>query len=434
LTTGAETPPIDRRRDDFPAGVARSDDRVRKSTLARIVALYAPDALFFGFLLTVVPFQLRLEGGGAALSAAVSWIALPLGLAFLWAPFVDGRSLFGLGRRSGWAGVCQITAGLAFAVTALSFQLMPERAGPMAALLPSLAAAFLFATRNIALNAWIRESVPMSDVAIAVGIRCGGAAVGNWLGAGALAGRFDTVGWSGAFWILAAATLLSAIALWRMPGQSRQPAADETVGLAATVSGMLERPGVVRRGVSLAALSAVMAPPASLGVVVFADKGFSAEQLSYATGYAGAAAAALGAFGGGHLAKTFGLGRMLVVTAFAQGALCLAWAAFAASSAQGLYPVGLALTAAQYGLFAMMASLWLTAVIEIASQERAGTELALLNALLLLAGTFAPTLAGAFADLAGSIPLTLVVLAGLASATAFLAPTVVGRQGPAPML
>ncbi|MFD1330764.1 hypothetical protein ACFQ4O_01995 [Methylopila musalis] len=397
-------------------------------TLARIVTLYAPDAMFFGFLLTVVPFQLRLEGGGAALSAAVSWIALPLGFAFLWAPFVDGRSLFGLGRRSGWASVCQVSAGLAFAGTALAFQLMPERAGPMAALLPSLIAAFLFATRNIALNAWIRESVPMSDVAIAVGVRCGGAAVGNWLGAGALSGRFEMIGWSGAFWALAGATLMSAVALWRLPGQSRQPATEDAVGLAATISGMRDRPGVVRRALSVATLSAVMAPPAALGVVVFADKGFTSEQLSYATGYAGAAAAALGAFAGGKLARMFGLGPMLVAAAFAQGALCLAWAAFAASSAEGLYPVGLSLTAAQYGLFAMMASLWLTAVIQIASRERAATELALLNALLLLAGTFAPTLAGTFADLAGSVPLTLVALAALASATALLAPTVAGRS------
>lgn len=411
---------------------AEGADRVARLTLARIVVLYAPDALFFGFLLTVVPFQLRLAGGGAALSAAVGWLALPLGFAFLWAPLVDGRRLWGLGRRSGWAGVCQLAAASAFAAAALVFTLAPDLAGPVAALVPGVPAAFLFATRNIALNAWMRESLGDRDVSVAVGVRCAGAAVGNWLGAGALAGGFETLGWAGAFAALSAATLVSGAALWRLPGQAKASERPAALGLVATVKAMCARPGVPRCAASVAILSAVMAPPAGLGVLAFADKGFSAGQLGYAVGYAGAAAAAIGAFAGGRLAKIFGLGPMLVASAFAQGALCLGWAAFAASAAPGSFAAGLSLMAAQYSLFAAMAALWMTAVIQIASREGAATELALLNAMLLLAGMTAPTIAGAAADLTGSLPLAFVGLAVLSCATCLLAPIAAGAAGERP--
>lgn len=397
-----------------------------RATLARIVVLYAPDALFFGFLFTVVPFQLRLDGGGAALSTAVGWLALPLGFAFLWAPFVDARQLPGLGRRSGWAGLCQIAAASSFAAAALVFHLAPGLAGPAAALVPSLPAAFLFATRNIALNAWMRESLADRDVSVAVGVRCAGAAVGNWLGAGALAGGFDALGWTGAFAALAVAALASALALWRLPGQAERADRSDVVGLMPTIRAMSATPGVLRRAASVAILSAVMAPPAGLGVLAFADNGLSARELGYAVGYTGAAAAALGAFAGGRLAKVFGLKAMLIASAFLQGALSLGWAAFAALAAPGSFALGLGLMTAQYGLFAAMAALWMTAVIRIASRERAATELALLNAMLLLAGIMAPTVAGSAADLLGSLSLAFVGLAALACATCLLAPVAAG--------
>ncbi|GLK77456.1 MFS transporter [Methylopila jiangsuensis] len=364
----------------------------------RIALLFLPDSLLLGFLVVAGPFLLREEGAGAAMATAVGYVTLPFAVAFLWAPFVDRHPIGWLGRRAGWAGLSQLLAAGVLAAGALWLASVPDGAGGVPVLLVCLAAGVALATRNIALGAWMREGLHESEMATAVGARFAGASIGNWLGSGVLASQFPDYGWPGALAFAALALLVTWPAILALPGDRSAAAEASTDSLVAVAGAMFRRPGLVGAVAMLFVLSAVMAPPFGLGLVLLSDRGFTAEQIGWSAGYGGSILCAAAALACGGLASRFGLTAMIGAGVVLQIGLSLAWAGVALGPDAASWLIGGAVMVAQMGVYAMMSAMWMLATLRLVSLRHAASEIALVNAFLLLGGIVAPNVAGLAID------------------------------------
>lgn len=366
--------------------------------ILRIVVLFIPDSLFLGFLMTTAPFFLREQGGGAGAATAVAYLGLPLALAFLWAPFVDRHPLPGLDRRSGWAGACQLAAALALLLAGGLLLVVPNGGGLALILPPGLVVAVILATRNLSLNAWMREALDKKTFGVAVGARMAGAAIGNWLGAGLVASQFPLLGWAGAFLVMALALLVTWPAVLGMPPGRAEPVPGESLRL--VFRDLFARPGVPAAIGAMTVISALAAPPFTLGLVLLADIGMSAEQIGMSVGYIGSIVGLATAIGAGKLVDRIDPRAALAVAIVLQALLSLGFALLGAATAPAAW-LGGTLIILQIGVYAGISAICMVMALRLASLRHASTEVAFIYALLILAGTLVPNLAGFLMDALG---------------------------------
>ncbi|MBY0451631.1 MAG: MFS transporter, partial [Bdellovibrionaceae bacterium] len=133
-----------------------------------------------------------------------SWIGLSYSLKFLWAPFLDRFSFFGLGRRRSWMFLSQICIMIGIAVLG-SFE---PKASLQNMVIASILIAFFSATQDIAIDSFRREY--LSEIEIGMGssiTQYGGRfamLVSGGLGVGLVGSGALNLTWHELYYILAA--------------------------------------------------------------------------------------------------------------------------------------------------------------------------------------------------------------------------------------
>jgi len=111
-------------------------------------------------LYQLLPAWMRSQGADLSTISLFSLIAFPYTWKFIWAPLMDRYTLPGLGRRRGWALLCQIALML---ILASLSALNPSSDLPLIAAVAGLTALFS-ASQDIVLDAYRRELLPDEEL------------------------------------------------------------------------------------------------------------------------------------------------------------------------------------------------------------------------------------------------------------------------------
>ena len=139
-----------------------------------------------------LPALMREAGLPLALIGLTALVYLPYALAFLWAPFVDGRRLNGLGLRRSWLfSIPCLTA----AVVALGAVVSPGKSA-VGVLLLALVVTFLGATTRTALFGYATGNISPEQRPWAAALLPAGGAVGALIGASGLLFIYGQTNWA----------------------------------------------------------------------------------------------------------------------------------------------------------------------------------------------------------------------------------------------
>jgi PAT family beta-lactamase induction signal transducer AmpG len=232
-----------------------------------------------------------------------SLLTVPYALKFVWAPALDRYVVLGAGRRRGWMLLSQ--AGLCAAISAMALA-DPVR-GPAAFGALALTVAFLSATQDIAVDAYLVESFDERQRGWGVGIYMTGYRVGM-LVSGALALVFaDAMSWKAVYLLMGA---LSAVGVAGTLLASEPPAAGAVVEPLSEFFGRREALTILgfvilfRLGEKLA--HGMTAP-------FLLELGHSLTEVGVVGKAAGIATTMVGALAGGALVSGAGMRRALLV-------------------------------------------------------------------------------------------------------------------------
>jgi MFS family permease len=375
-----------------PVAVVHEGTRGRLYKLTLLFALYVAQGLPYGFFTLAVPVLLRQEGVSLIAIGALSFLYLPWGCKFLWAPFLDH-----LGSRRTWLIALQSTAVL------IAIALTPLDLGANTLLLVIAAFAFtlIAATQDIVTDGLAVRMLDAHERGLANAIQVGAYRLGMILGGGALLYLYARTDWSVMFACMAALLALTIVPVWwlREPTQRSTRAAVRPGALALswlrrlTMPGMLTFCGLIvayRFGDQL--LSSLLSP-------FLADQQLGTAKIALMKGTLGSGSSFVGAFFGGWLAFAAGRRRALLISGLAQaGCFCLYIAAAFGAGGESLLWIA---TAAE-GILGTMATVALfTLMMDASDPEHAGTDYTLLASVVVLVGFAGGVTGGALADALG---------------------------------
>ena len=154
-----------------------------------------------------LPTVMREAGLPLELIGLTAVVYLPYALAFLWAPFVDRRSLNGLGLRRSWLFVVPCLMAM---VSVLGAAVPPEDSA-FGVLGIAFLVTFLGATARTALLGYVTENVSPDRRPWGAVILPAGGAVGAFIGASGLLFLHSQTNWRSTMLIAAAIIALSAV-------------------------------------------------------------------------------------------------------------------------------------------------------------------------------------------------------------------------------
>lgn len=176
--------------------------------LGLLFCLYFSQGLPFGFFSHGVPTLLRTHGVSLEIIGLVSFLALPWGLKFLWAPWVDRGHWPWLGQRKSWILPLQLLAiGLLLGLSLLQPEQLAQ--GQWLGLFVLLGLVNLVAaTQDIATDGLAVQALSPAQRGLANGMQVGGYRVGMLVGGGLLLVLIAQLGWQSSFHLLALLLLL----------------------------------------------------------------------------------------------------------------------------------------------------------------------------------------------------------------------------------
>ena len=254
---------------------------------------------------------------------ATAVIGLPYVLKFVWAPVFDRvrPRPFGarLGRRRAWLAIVQ--PALALAILLLGLSDPPHDLSRLAVL--AVAVAFLSASQDILIDAWRIETYTPERQGEALAFYVWGYRIAILVSQSGAIGLAGTLGWSGAYGVMAALALLGLVPtlLSKAPPAAAPPptgAAPLREAVIAPFADLLRRPGaplllglvlVFQLGTSLAD---TMAAP------FYRSLGFDRAAIVVASSLPMLAGGAIGVGVGGLLVRRWGARRALLFTALVQ--------------------------------------------------------------------------------------------------------------------
>jgi MFS transporter, PAT family, beta-lactamase induction signal transducer AmpG len=363
-----------------------------RRTLLWVTVLYLAQGLPYGISSRVWPVYFRAHGVSLAEIGLLGLLALPWSWKPLWAPLVDR-----FGTRRAW--IAPSLVALAALVAAFGF--LPPRVGPLLVAV-MLALTFASATQDIAMDAWVVDVAGERDLGPINGLRAAAFRVAMIAAGGVALLIADRWGWQAAWWTLAAAFALLAIATARLPEPRRESGAAErqsTRELVRAFLAWLLRPAMLP--IVAFALLYKLGDQAILRMIepFWVDSGRSLSEIALVANTVGLGLTIAGALAGGAFIARFGLFSGLLWLGVAQAATNLGYAAVAATPLppQALWFASAAENFAQ-GLGTAALLTFLTASCR---RENAATEYALLSALFAFSRELAGALSGFGAERMG---------------------------------
>jgi PAT family beta-lactamase induction signal transducer AmpG len=332
--------------------------------------------------LTESALQAWLKDAGASNTTigAMSYVAVPYLLKFLWAPLVDRYPVPILGRRRGWMLIMQIALALAIALFALQ--------DPRQSLLPigmcALAIVFCSATQDIAFDAYRTDVSLPSERGLAAAATNLGYRTAAWLASAFALIVADYFGWKRAFLLLAAIMAAFVIATWLAPEPVYHQRAPRSLreSVLAPLHELLGSPSAV----VLIAVVMLFKVGDAFGQKLFTpfmmDTGFSKTEIALVIKGVFTASTLLGAVIGGVLMVRLGLLRSMLIFGVLQAITNLLYCALAAAGKS--YAIMLLAVTIEH-LAAAMGNIALVALImALCDMRYSAFQYALLSALALL--------------------------------------------------
>ena len=347
--------------------------------------LYALYGMVLGFVQGGIGPVLVARGLPLEYAGFVALLFLPIGLAFLWAPFMERRRIPGLPAQSGWIIACLLVAAALFVLLAFL-----QHLSPAALLVIGVIVTATLATMDLQLEGLVVRLVPDRQRPVAAALKIGLFGIGAVLGGGTLVAYFDALGWRAVFLAFAVSSLVPLTALTLLP-----PAAGPIVASEVSLRRLFRSGGFLPRLGASALFLASCFLLFGLNRIALVDQGASLQQVGWIVGTLGALAAlpilavsarAVGRFGAPNVLATF----------LTLGIFCgLSWSL---SAAQGY--IGLAITATIAGMMVLVGAyvVFLGALIKWSVSDMPATTYAVFYALANLAALVPMAGAGALAE------------------------------------
>jgi PAT family beta-lactamase induction signal transducer AmpG len=313
--------------------ISRQHQTILQTRWGRLLVLgllYLVQGLPFGFQVGALPIFLRERGVGLALIGYSTALAAPWAIKILWAPLVE-RFGGGPGRRIRWIVPVQLAMVLGFLLAA-QLSVVDQLGALMAVLLFLNAAA---ATQDIAVDGLAVDLLPAEELGMGNAAQVVGYKVGMLLAGGVLVWASAWLGWSGAFWVMAALVAVVAVVLSLVEEPSTATGADRTASVAQILDTLwrsLQTPGMAT---ALAVVATYKMGESIIDVMYkpfLMDQGFSASTLGLWLGTWGMGASVMGSIAGGILASRVRLfpllmlaGAVRLVPELGQLGLAMAW-------------------------------------------------------------------------------------------------------------
>ena len=367
----------------------------RSYKITLLIALYVAQGLPFGFFTLALPVLLRDAGFSLKAISALSLLALPWVLKFLWAPWLDHR-----GSRRGWL--------LTFQIASVAAALLLTQVDFNDSFVVLLIAAFGFniiaASQDVITDGLAVRMLDARERGLANAIQVGAYRVGMILGGGLLLWVFARTNWQVMFACMAgllALTMLPVFALREVP-RSEPASTHSGMDLAIGWARRLMRPGMLGfAGLILCYRFGDQMVSALLGPFL-SDQGLSKETIALMKGTVGSATSLLGAVIGGWLAFNAGRRTAVLVSGVAQAASFTLYIA----AAMGFGGMNLlwAATVCE-GVIGTMATVALfTLMMDASDPDHAGTDYTLLASIVVLMNAAGSFSGAALADAAGYVP------------------------------
>ncbi len=190
-----------------PAGIPWSINNQTPGTGVKLFILataYICQTIPIGFCWVGLPVVLRQAGAGLQCIGWLTMLYIPWALKFLWAPWVDRYYLPGIGRRRSWIFPLQWISATLLGGLAL----FPPMSAPVTAFSLILAANFVFATNDIAVDGYAADILEDKERAWGNSVQMGGGFIGHMLGGGVFVMLYGHAGWGATLGIMAGSTLL----------------------------------------------------------------------------------------------------------------------------------------------------------------------------------------------------------------------------------
>lgn len=340
--------------------------------LLLLTGLYFAQGLPFGFFTEAIPVLLRNAGLSLTAISLTSFLYLPWGLKFLWAPAVDRFS-----TRRRWLLVTQFgSAGVAFALAGT------DLTGSLRWLFVAVAAInLLSATQDIATDGLAVRLLGPRDRGLGNAIQTGAYRLGMIAGGGGLLWVYSEGGWRVLLLTLGGLILVCTVPVAFL-ARNDESDAPRTVGrapareLATAWWHRLRRPGVIALIGLLAAYKFGNAMVSAIAGPFLHDVGLTLKEIALVSGVLSSTGALLGSALGGWWAFRYGRRAALIVGGVTQTVTIGLYVAAAAGVGGFGIVVAASLTEHVFGGAATVALF--TLMMDASEPEHAGADYTLL--------------------------------------------------------
>lgn len=390
--------------------------------LALLSCLYISQGLPFGFFTQALPVFMRDQGVSLTGIGLSYLLALPWGLKFLWAPYIDRWRGGALGPRRSW--ILPLQWGAAALMLLIS---VLEPTALSLVLTGVLLANLLAATQDVATDALALELLTVEERGLGNGVQVAGYRVGMIIGGGILLVAYADLGWTWIFVTMAGLLLLATlpVALYREPRHARIYAQRPDKGWRVTLKGYLAQRGawgwlgVLVLYKSADAMASAMARP------MLRDLGLHLDDLGWLFGFGGFTAGFVGALAGGYGVQRLGRHKALLIFGAVQSVAVLGYVLPAAGHIEISTLYGVILLDTFAGGLATAALF--TMMMDACRLEHAASDYTLQASVVVLSTGATSALSGALADAWGYVPF--FIFAGLATAAGLWVCAITLRRG-----
>jgi MFS family permease len=273
------------------------------------------------FILSALPAIYRTQGVDLAQIGILSLAMFPFWFKWVWAPIVDRFGSRKIGLRKSWI-IPGTTIGAA--IYAL-LTLIPPSADTIYLVAGCLILKnFVMATQDIAVDAWIVESLDRGEEATGAAASSIGTTIGMVVGGSLLVGFYDTLGWQVVMLFASAMLVLGSLVAMILP--ERQPRGEVAAKPPGLMTSFREIRTHLQSPASWQVLGVVLLIQFSTALALrlegafLVDKGLSLSEIGFIAGGATAIGAIFGTLLGEWTGRRFGLRKALAAGA---GALAL---------------------------------------------------------------------------------------------------------------
>ena len=357
-----------------------------------LTALYFAQGLPFGFFTQTLPVLLRDAGLSLKAISALSLLAVPWALKFLWAPFVDHR-----GTRRAWLLPLQL-AGVVGALVLAGIDL---EKGLAIVLVAAFAFNLVAACQDIATDGLAVRILEPQERGLGNAIQVGAYRLGMIFGGGLLLWVFAKTGWNVMFLCMAALLAVTVLPVLALQEPPREPSLVRITGrelLAGWIT-RLATPGFAFFALLVCCYKFGDTMVATLIGPFMRDHGLSKETIAVLKGAIGSVTSLLGAALGGWFAFTIGRRAALLTCGLLQTASLVFYVVAALNGGgTGLIWAG---NIAEH-LFGGMATVAVfTLMMDASDPQHASTDYTLLASAIVITAALANFVAAAVADAAG---------------------------------